>query len=204
MARSRVNFILLYCIHSVTHSANNRLPIEEQILQFVPNIMGIHSIVSETNSRRTRTEQKRHPIPCSTCALRSRNVLVASKIKQAAMKRQQQLRSCLYNPVNQSGDKRRILPGNHRTYISIDLVGQSIARIIDPIFVISVACKILSNTVIPTIFRRRNGRFVKRSSIIQFSVPGLQIQSHLNRIISLRYVSLNTSSTVSPSLFRFT
>ena len=162
-------------------------------------------MVSKTNHRSTRTEHKRHPISCSTCVPRSRNAqLVASKIQQSAMKRQQQLRSCLYNLVNQSGDKRRILPGNHRTYISIDLVQQSIARIIDTRFVISVARDILTNTVIPPIFRRRKGSFAKRSSIIPFSVTDLQRQSHLNRISSLRHVSLNNTSTVSPSLFRLT
>ena len=121
-------------------------------------ITEIHSVVSKTNHGRTRTKHTRHPISCSTCVLRSWNIqLVASKI-QAAMKRQQQLRSCLYNLVNQSGGNRRILPGNHRTYISIDLVEQSIARIMDLRFVISVACEILSNTVIPTTYlddRRR-------------------------------------------------
>jgi hypothetical protein len=161
-----LGWTLLYCTHSDTDSANNRLPIEEQILQILPNITEIHSIDSYANHGRTRTEHTRHPISCSTCVLRSREVqLVASKIQEAAMKRQQQLRSCLYNLVNQSRDNIRILPANHRTYINIDLVEQSIARIMDSRFVISVACEILSNTLIPTIFRRRTKRVKRKGKI---------------------------------------
>ena len=174
-----------------------------QLVKKFPAFYGTRRFITALTSDRQLSLSWANPIQ-STCVLRSRNVLVTSKIKQAAMKRQQQLRSRLYNLVNQSGDKRRIPQGNHRTYISIDLVGESIARIIDTKFVISVACEILSNTVIPTIFRRRNGRFVKRSSIIPFSVTDLLRQSHLNRISSLRHVSLNTNSAVSPSLFRLT
>ena len=161
-----LGWALLYCAHSDTHSANNRLPIEEQILQVLKkyNRISFNSFRDNSWTYTYRT-YARHPISCSTCVLRSRSVqLVASKIQQAAMKRQQQLRSCLYDLVNQSRDNRRILPGNHRTYISIDLVEQSISRIMDSRFVISVACEILSNTVIPSIFRRTE-RVKRRGNI---------------------------------------
>jgi hypothetical protein len=161
MACSRVNFTFTFTVYTVTHSTNNHLPIEEQKIQVPPNIMEIHSIILGAEHRRTRTEDTRHPISCSTCLLRSTNV------QQAAMKTQHQLRSCLYNRVNQSGDNRRILPGNHRTYISIDLVEQSIERIIDTRFVISFASEILSTTLIPAIFRRRTGRVKRRGKFVK-------------------------------------